>query len=80
MFESNLRNRYSLNSFQISMNSQELEAARWFGLEEVVEGLKREPRSSKQDNGSYLPWFPPKQAIAHQLICEWVEQQTSPPA
>ncbi|XP_065699948.1 NAD(P)H pyrophosphatase NUDT13, mitochondrial isoform X1 [Patagioenas fasciata] len=65
---------------EISMNSQELEAARWFGLEEVVEGLKREPRSSKQDNGSYLPWFPPKQAIAHQLICEWVEQQTSPPA
>lgn len=78
MFKSDLRN--SLNSFQISMNSQELEAARWFGLEEVVEGLKREPRSSKQDNGSFLPWFPPKQAIAHQLICEWVKEQTSRPA
>ncbi|NXN44509.1 NUD13 protein, partial [Rhinoptilus africanus] len=62
---------------EISMNSLELEEARWFGLEEIMEGLKREPRSSKQDDGSFLPWFPPKQAIAHQLICEWVKRQTS---
>ncbi|KAM6265042.1 NAD(P)H pyrophosphatase NUDT13, mitochondrial isoform 2-T2 [Spheniscus humboldti] len=62
---------------EISMNSLELEEARWFGLEEIMEGLKREPRSSKQDDGSFLPWFPPQQAIAHQLICEWVKQQTS---
>ncbi|KAM6067267.1 NAD(P)H pyrophosphatase NUDT13, mitochondrial isoform 1-T2 [Chlamydotis macqueenii] len=65
---------------EISMNSLELEDARWFGLEEIVEGLKREPGSSKQDDGRFLPWFPPKQAIAHQLICEWVKQQTSQPA
>ncbi|XP_009273358.1 PREDICTED: nucleoside diphosphate-linked moiety X motif 13 isoform X2 [Aptenodytes forsteri] len=65
---------------EISMNSLELEEARWFGLEEIMEGLKREPMSSKQDNGSFLPWFPPQQAIAHQLICEWVKQQTSQPA
>ncbi|XP_009324051.1 PREDICTED: nucleoside diphosphate-linked moiety X motif 13 isoform X2 [Pygoscelis adeliae] len=65
---------------EISMNSLELEEARWFGLEEIMEGLKREPRSSKQDDGSFLPWFPPQQAIAHQLICEWVKQQTSQPA
>ncbi|NWR28083.1 NUD13 protein, partial [Tachuris rubrigastra] len=62
---------------EISMDSLELEEARWFGLEEIVEGLKREPRSSKQDDGSLLPWFPPKQAIAHQLICEWVRQQSA---
>ncbi|KAF1477152.1 Nucleoside diphosphate-linked moiety X motif 13, partial [Pygoscelis antarcticus] len=62
---------------EISMNSLELEEARWFGLEEIMEGLKRDPRSSKQDDGSFLPWFPPQQAIAHQLICEWVKQQTS---
>lgn len=62
------------------MNSLELEEARWFALEEIVEGLKREPGSSKQDDGSFLPWFPPKQAVAHQLICEWVKQQTSQPA
>ncbi|NXC51309.1 NUD13 protein, partial [Penelope pileata] len=62
---------------QISMNSLELEEARWFGLEEIVEGLKREPKSAKRDDGSLLPWFPPKQAIAHQLINEWVLQQTS---
>ncbi|KAM6130200.1 NAD(P)H pyrophosphatase NUDT13, mitochondrial [Phoenicopterus ruber ruber] len=65
---------------EIRMNSLELEEARWFGLEEIVEGLKREPRSSKQDDGSFLPWFPPKQAIAHQLIREWVKRQTSQPA
>ncbi|XP_009994700.1 PREDICTED: nucleoside diphosphate-linked moiety X motif 13 [Chaetura pelagica] len=65
---------------EISMDSLELEEARWFSLGEVVEGLKREPRPSKQDDGSFLPWFPPRQAIAHQLICEWVKQQSSQPA
>ncbi|XP_071605027.1 NAD(P)H pyrophosphatase NUDT13, mitochondrial isoform X7 [Heliangelus exortis] len=40
---------------EISMDSLELEEARWFGLEEVVEGLKRDHGSSKQDNvGSYF--------------------------
>ncbi|XP_064320660.1 NAD(P)H pyrophosphatase NUDT13, mitochondrial isoform X2 [Phalacrocorax carbo] len=33
---------------EISMNSLELEEARWFRLEEIIEGLKREPRFSKQ--------------------------------
>ncbi|XP_064320657.1 NAD(P)H pyrophosphatase NUDT13, mitochondrial isoform X1 [Phalacrocorax carbo] len=65
---------------EISMNSLELEEARWFRLEEIIEGLKREPRFSKQADGILLPWFPPKQAIAHRLICEWVKQQTSQPA
>ncbi|XP_032921828.1 NAD(P)H pyrophosphatase NUDT13, mitochondrial isoform X2 [Catharus ustulatus] len=62
---------------EISMDTLELEEARWFGLEEIVEGLKREPGSSKQGDGSFLPWFPPKQAIAHQLILEWLQQQTA---
>ncbi|XP_039562687.1 NAD(P)H pyrophosphatase NUDT13, mitochondrial [Passer montanus] len=62
---------------EISVDTLELEEARWFGLEEIVEGLKREPSSSKQDDGSFLPWFPPKQAIAHQLIREWLQQQTA---
>ncbi|NXX86028.1 NUD13 protein, partial [Urocolius indicus] len=62
---------------EININRLELEEAHWFGLEEIMEGLKREPRSSKQEDGSFLPWFPPKQAIAHQLIHEWVKQQTS---
>ncbi|XP_074780525.1 NAD(P)H pyrophosphatase NUDT13, mitochondrial isoform X3 [Athene noctua] len=62
---------------EISMNSLELEEARWFDLEEIMKGLKRKPGSSKQEDGSLLPWFPPKQAIAHQLIWEWVKQQTS---
>ncbi|NXE47879.1 NUD13 protein, partial [Casuarius casuarius] len=62
---------------EISMNSLELEAARWFGLEEIMEALKRDPKPSKQEDGSFLPWFPPKQAVAHHLIQEWVKQQTS---
>ncbi|XP_009673663.1 NAD(P)H pyrophosphatase NUDT13, mitochondrial [Struthio camelus] len=62
---------------EISMSSLELEAARWFGLEEIMEVLKRDHESSKQEDGSFLPWFPPKQAIAHHLIQEWVKQQTS---
>nr|XP_013815306.1 PREDICTED: nucleoside diphosphate-linked moiety X motif 13 [Apteryx mantelli mantelli] len=62
---------------EISMNSLELEAARWFDLEETVEALKRDHRSSKQEDGSFLPWFPPKQAIAHHLIQEWVKEQAS---
>ncbi|XP_062435892.1 NAD(P)H pyrophosphatase NUDT13, mitochondrial [Rhea pennata] len=62
---------------EISMNRLELEAARWFDLEEIVEALKRDPKASKQEHGCLLPWFPPKQAIAHHLIQEWVKQQTS---
>ncbi|XP_059707008.1 NAD(P)H pyrophosphatase NUDT13, mitochondrial isoform X5 [Haemorhous mexicanus] len=39
---------------EISLDTLELEEARWFGLEEVVEGLKREPSSSKQDDDSFF--------------------------
>lgn len=62
---------------EISVDTLELEEARWFGLEEIVEGLKRGPSSSKQEDGSFLPWFPPKQAIAHQLIREWLQQHSA---
>ncbi|NXO76154.1 NUD13 protein, partial [Sitta europaea] len=62
---------------QIRVDTLELEEARWFSLQEVVEGLKREPSSSKRDDGGLLPWFPPRQAIAHQLIREWVQQHTA---
>ncbi|XP_066053123.1 LOW QUALITY PROTEIN: NAD(P)H pyrophosphatase NUDT13, mitochondrial-like [Chamaea fasciata] len=62
---------------EISMDTLELEEARWFGMEDIVEGLKRQPSSSTQDDSSFLPWFPPRQAIAHQLIREWVQQQTA---
>uniref|UniRef100_A0A8D0GDF2 NAD(+) diphosphatase n=1 Tax=Sphenodon punctatus TaxID=8508 RepID=A0A8D0GDF2_SPHPU len=60
---------------EISVNKLELEAARWFSLDEVVEALRRDPRSSKQEDGTFSVCLPPKQAIAHQLIQEWIKNQ-----
>ncbi|KAF7247273.1 Nucleoside diphosphate-linked moiety X motif 13 [Varanus komodoensis] len=65
---------------KISINRQELEAAKWFSLEEVVEALGREPKLSKGKDESLSFWVPPKQAIAHQLLQEWVKEQVSGPA
>ncbi|XP_014433495.1 NAD(P)H pyrophosphatase NUDT13, mitochondrial isoform X1 [Pelodiscus sinensis] len=65
---------------KISMNKLELEAARWFSLEEIEEALKRGPKPLKQENQSVSLCLPPKWAIAHQLIQEWVKQQASKPA
>ncbi|XP_074088912.1 NAD(P)H pyrophosphatase NUDT13, mitochondrial isoform X2 [Macrotis lagotis] len=60
---------------EIHINSQELEAASWFSLEEVITALQRKiPPASQQ--GSTV-WVPPKLAIAHHLICEWVQKQSS---
>ncbi|XP_062987699.1 NAD(P)H pyrophosphatase NUDT13, mitochondrial [Elgaria multicarinata webbii] len=64
---------------EISINSQELEAARWFSHEEVVKALGRAPKPSKEKDESLSFWVPPKQAIAHQLIQEWVKKQDSLP-
>ncbi|KAH0623560.1 hypothetical protein JD844_006450 [Phrynosoma platyrhinos] len=63
---------------EISINKQELEAARWFSHEEVVKALGREPRPSNEKDDSLSFWLPPKQAIAHQLIQEWVKKHASP--
>ncbi|XP_061491303.1 NAD(P)H pyrophosphatase NUDT13, mitochondrial isoform X2 [Rhineura floridana] len=65
---------------KININIQELEAAKWFSHEEVVKALGREPKSSKEKDDSLSFWVPPKQAIAHQLIQEWVKKQASVPA
>ncbi|XP_032087358.1 nucleoside diphosphate-linked moiety X motif 13 [Thamnophis elegans] len=61
-----------------TINTQELESARWFSHEEVVKALEREPRPSKETDDSTSFWVPPKQAIARRLIQEWVKQKTSP--
>ncbi|XP_049645231.1 NAD(P)H pyrophosphatase NUDT13, mitochondrial [Suncus etruscus] len=55
---------------EICVNLSELEAAAWFSHEEVAAALQRD-----QQQGRGLPfWLPPKIAIAHHLIKEWVER------
>lgn len=63
--------------FQVSINSQELEAAEWFSREEVVKALGRDPKSFQEKDDHFSFWVPPKQAIAHQLIQEWVKEQAT---
>ncbi|KAM6442273.1 NAD(P)H pyrophosphatase NUDT13, mitochondrial isoform 1-T4 [Liasis olivaceus] len=60
-----------------TINTQELESARWFSHEEMVKALEREPRPSKEKDDNTSFWVPPKQAIARRLIQEWVKKQTS---
>ncbi|CAM4701406.1 NAD(P)H pyrophosphatase NUDT13, mitochondrial isoform X1 [Lepidochelys kempii] len=65
---------------KISVNKLELEAAGWFSLEEIMEAFGREPKPLKQEDGSFSLCLPPKWAIAHQLIQEWIKLQASTPA
>ncbi|XP_060096795.1 NAD(P)H pyrophosphatase NUDT13, mitochondrial isoform X2 [Heteronotia binoei] len=60
---------------KISISREELEAAKWFSLEEVEQALKRPPNPSQEESDSHSFWVPPKQAIAHRLIREWVKKQ-----
>ncbi|XP_054428590.1 NAD(P)H pyrophosphatase NUDT13, mitochondrial isoform X2 [Pteronotus mesoamericanus] len=61
---------------EIQVNLRELEAAAWFSHDEVVMALKRNDPYTMQQRGTFPFWLPPKLAIAHQLIKEWVEKQT----
>ncbi|XP_038265964.1 NAD(P)H pyrophosphatase NUDT13, mitochondrial [Dermochelys coriacea] len=65
---------------KISVNKLELEAAGWFSLEEIMEAFGRESKPLKQEDGSFSLYLPPKWAIAHQLIQEWLKLQASTPA
>lgn len=67
---------------EIQLNLKELEAAAWFSHDEVATALRRKNPYIRQQNETVPFWVPPKLAIAHQLIKEWVEKQTcsSPPA
>ncbi|KAG9485119.1 hypothetical protein GDO78_008294 [Eleutherodactylus coqui] len=60
---------------KLSINRAEIEDARWFTLEEVVEALQVKMTPSKLPDGTLPVWVPPKFAIAHQLIQEWVKEQ-----
>ncbi|XP_029787779.1 nucleoside diphosphate-linked moiety X motif 13 isoform X2 [Suricata suricatta] len=57
---------------EIQVNLRELEAAGWFSHDEVATALRRSNPYPQQQNGTF--WLPPKLAIAHQLIKEWVEK------
>lgn len=63
---------------EIQVNLKELEAAAWFSHEEVVAALKRNHPYAQQQDGTFPFWLPPKLAIAHQLIREWVENPSRP--
>ncbi|XP_053442132.1 NAD(P)H pyrophosphatase NUDT13, mitochondrial isoform X4 [Nycticebus coucang] len=61
---------------EIQVNLRELEAAAWFSHDEVATALSRNGPYIQQQNETFPPfWLPPKLAITHQLIKEWVEKQ-----
>ncbi|XP_057593122.1 NAD(P)H pyrophosphatase NUDT13, mitochondrial isoform X2 [Hippopotamus amphibius kiboko] len=61
---------------EIQVNLGELEAAAWYSHDEVATALRRNNPYNQQQNGAFPFWLPPKLAIAHQLIKEWVENPT----
>ncbi|XP_071986155.1 NAD(P)H pyrophosphatase NUDT13, mitochondrial isoform X2 [Engystomops pustulosus] len=62
---------------KLEINRAEIADARWFTLEEVMEALQVKMMPSKLPDGTLPVWVPPKFAIAHQLIQEWVQEQKS---
>ncbi|XP_026360234.1 NAD(P)H pyrophosphatase NUDT13, mitochondrial isoform X1 [Ursus arctos] len=62
---------------EIQVNLKELEAAGWFSHDEVATALRKNNPYTQQQNGTF--WLPPKLAIAHQLIKEWVEKPSCSP-
>ncbi|XP_066881513.1 NAD(P)H pyrophosphatase NUDT13, mitochondrial isoform X2 [Kogia breviceps] len=61
---------------EIQVDLRELEAAAWFSHDEVATALRKDNPYYQQQNGAFPFWLPPKFAIAHQLIKEWVEKPT----
>nr|XP_019964700.1 PREDICTED: nucleoside diphosphate-linked moiety X motif 13 [Paralichthys olivaceus]XP_019964701.1 PREDICTED: nucleoside diphosphate-linked moiety X motif 13 [Paralichthys olivaceus] len=58
---------------QLDVDYTELEDARWFSLEEITLALQL--KSPPRRGDPPVTWLPPKHAIAHRLITEWMEQQ-----
>ncbi|XP_008580385.1 PREDICTED: nucleoside diphosphate-linked moiety X motif 13 isoform X1 [Galeopterus variegatus] len=61
---------------EVQVNLRELEAAAWFSHDEVATALRRRGPYIQQQNGTLPFYVPPKIAIAHHLIKEWVEKHT----
>ncbi|KAI8811866.1 NUDIX hydrolase domain-like protein [Cladochytrium replicatum] len=70
----------------IATADQELEEAKWFTKEQVLEALNRDstidPRSFEPQNPETLPplMLPPKYAIAHMLVRAWAYGNVEPTA
>ncbi|XP_040591886.1 NAD(P)H pyrophosphatase NUDT13, mitochondrial isoform X1 [Mesocricetus auratus] len=60
---------------EIQVNQRELEAAAWFSLDEVATALRRKGSFPQQQSGALPLLLPPKLAIAHHMVREWVERQ-----
>nr|DBA15290.1 TPA: hypothetical protein GDO54_004522 [Pyxicephalus adspersus] len=60
---------------KLDINKAELKDARWFSLEEVIEALQVQIMPPKMADGTRPVWVPPRFAIAHYLIQEWVQIQ-----
>lgn len=58
------------------MNLKELEAAAWFSLDEVATALRRKGSFAQQQSEASPLMLPPKLAVAHHMIKEWVEKQS----
>ncbi|XP_060238042.1 NAD(P)H pyrophosphatase NUDT13, mitochondrial isoform X5 [Meriones unguiculatus] len=61
---------------EIRVNVRELEAAAWFGLDEVAAALRRKGSFTQQQSEASPLLLPPKLAIAHHMIKKWVEKQS----
>ncbi|XP_073452646.1 NAD(P)H pyrophosphatase NUDT13, mitochondrial isoform X1 [Aquarana catesbeiana] len=60
---------------KLNINKAELKDARWFSLDEVIEALQVKMMPPKMADGTMPVWVPPRFAIAHHLIQEWVQEQ-----
>ncbi|TRY87134.1 hypothetical protein DNTS_007681 [Danionella cerebrum] len=58
---------------QVNLDKAELEEARWFTYEEIMNALKNAPLDPRRPSPGF--WVPPSYAIANQLIVEWANQQ-----
>ncbi|KAJ4919960.1 hypothetical protein JOQ06_000197 [Pogonophryne albipinna] len=60
---------------QLCVDHSELEDARWFSQQEVLSALQTPPHRGGRAPPS--PWLPPKHAVAHRLITEWIQNTRS---
>ncbi|XP_010768424.1 NAD(P)H pyrophosphatase NUDT13, mitochondrial [Notothenia coriiceps] len=59
---------------QLCVDHSELEDARWFSQQEVLSALQTPPH---RGGAPPTPWLPPKHAVAHRLITEWIQNTRS---
>ena len=65
----------SLVKIQLSLDETELEAACWFGKEEVRTALQAAVSAENIGGGNDRFSVPPPWTIAHQLIREWLHEE-----